>query len=263
MLAPYVVTNPKYYFGLESMRFKSKQPMEEGVLLSAPWHHNFFHWMIEILPRLSMYERCPELHHLPLILPKSSRGFVSGSLALSGYLQKVVFLPDGAYRFSRLHLLAQLASPTCRVSPHAIDWLDNTIGQRVSRGECPRRIYISRRDANIRYVSNESELEPVLAEFGFTTMSMSGVPLASQIKLLRSAECVVGPHGAAFAHLAFAEPGTKFIEFFPPEHCTVNFNRICGIKKIRYGFLVGKHAGFGGYSVDPSALRSVLGQALG
>ena len=61
MLAPYLLTNPKYYFGFESMRFAKKHVMDEGVLLSMPWHHNFYHWMIEILPRLISYDRCPRL----------------------------------------------------------------------------------------------------------------------------------------------------------------------------------------------------------
>ena len=36
MPAPYVQTNPKYYYGLQSIHFKRKRPMDNGVLLSMP-----------------------------------------------------------------------------------------------------------------------------------------------------------------------------------------------------------------------------------
>jgi hypothetical protein len=80
MPAPCVLANPKYYFGLVTMRFRRKRKLREGVLLAMPRHHNFFHWMVEILPRLMFYDRCPRLQLAPLIVPKSAPPFVGESL---------------------------------------------------------------------------------------------------------------------------------------------------------------------------------------
>ena len=110
MLAPYLLTNPKYYFGLKSMRFMRKRSMDEGVLLSMPWHHNFYHWMIEILSRLISYDRCPDLQHVPLIVPKSAPKFVAESLATDRLPAKTIFLENGAYQFKKLHMLSRLRS---------------------------------------------------------------------------------------------------------------------------------------------------------
>ena len=100
--------------------------MDEGVLLSMPWHHNFYHWMIEMLPRLISYDRCPSLQNVPLIVPKSAPKFVAESLRLTGYLPKTIFLDNGAYRFKTLHMLSKLA-PTTEVSPDAVEWLNEKI----------------------------------------------------------------------------------------------------------------------------------------
>jgi hypothetical protein len=43
MPTPYLLTNPKYYFALEAMRFRRKRSIDEGVLLAMPWGHNFYH----------------------------------------------------------------------------------------------------------------------------------------------------------------------------------------------------------------------------
>jgi hypothetical protein len=261
MSGPHVLTNPKYLFGLEAIRFKKKRPMNEGVLLSMPWHHNFYHWMIEMLPRLISYDRCPSLQNIPLIVPKSAPGFVAESLRLAGYLSKTIFLEDGAYRFNKLHMLSMLVSTT-EVSLDAVNWLNKKFANVPSSLISPKRIYVSRRDANIHFVANEAQLTNVLAEYGFETLVMSGLSLADQINVFRSAEYIIGPHGAALANLAFSKPGATIIEFFFRGHYAACFNRISGIRALKYGFLVGEPAGIGGFSINPSQLRAVLSQAL-
>jgi hypothetical protein len=261
MPAPYLLTNPKYYYGLESIRFKRKRPMEEGVLLSMPWHHNFYHWMIEILPRLILYDRTPNLQNVSLIVPKVAPKFVAESLKLAGYQAKAIFLDSGAYRFKKLHMMSILGQ-TMEVSTDAINWLNEKFQKTSPPSNVPKRIYISRRDAKIRFVSNESELAGVLSEFGFVTFVMSDLSLAEQIDLFSSAECIIGPHGAAFSNLAFSRAGSTFIEFYARGHYNPCFNRIAGIRSLKYGFLVGEPTEVGGFLVDPNHLRKVLAQAM-
>jgi hypothetical protein len=259
--APYLLANPKYYYALESMPFKRKHQFDDGVLLSMPLHHNFYHWMIEMLPRLNCYDRCPNLHRSPILVPKTAPKFVSESLMLSGYQSKVIFMEDGVYNFKTLHMLSRLASMT-EVSPDALEWLNQKFSNAASTAISPKRIYVSRSDAKIRYVSNEYQLSDVLSEFGFEILVMSGLSLADQINAFRSADCIIGPHGAAFANLTFSKPGSVFIEMFSKGHYSPSYNRICRIRGIKYGFLVGEPTGIGGFSVDSDQLRAILFRAL-
>lgn len=121
---------------------------------------------------------------------------------------------------------------------------------------------MSRRDAKIRFVSNESELTDVLSEFGFDTFVPSSLSLADQMNVFRNAECIVGAHGAAFAHLAFSTPGSTFVEFFSRGHYSPAYNRIAGIRGLKYGFLIGEPTAMGGLSINPNQLREVLSQTL-
>jgi len=99
LLADYVLANPKYVIDLERLPLRRKRRVvSEAVLLTLPWHHNFYHWMVEILPRLSLCDSLPELQGLPLLVARSSPRFVRESLALTGYLHRALFLDDGAYR---------------------------------------------------------------------------------------------------------------------------------------------------------------------
>ncbi len=79
----------------------------------------------------------------------------------------------------------------------------------------PKRIYISRNDAQLRRVSNEDGIVSILEERGFQRVTLKGLPMAQQVQFFRQAEAVVGPHGAGLAHTAWSKPATKVIEFFP------------------------------------------------
>ncbi len=259
LLDTYLLTNPKYTLNIETIPFKNKKKFSEAILLSLPWHHNFFHWMIEILPRLALYDLAENVHHLKLIVPKSSPGFVRESLKLFGYENIVYFIEDGVYRFEKLHVLSRLAE-SGDISPLAIKWLTQKI-KLDKIGTSKKRIYVSRSDATIRYVTNELEIQNLLSEFGFETVVMSQYTLEQQINIFQQAEVVVGSHGAAFAHTAFMKPETIFIEFFKSGHFNRCFYRIACLKKLRYGFLVGQKNGLG-FSINIAQLKSLLKQAL-
>lgn len=79
----------------------------------------------------------------------------------------------------------------------------------------PKRIYISRNDAQLRRVSNEDRIAAILENRGFERVTLKGLPMARQVQYFRQAEAVIGPHSAGLAHTAWCKPGTKVIEFFP------------------------------------------------
>jgi capsular polysaccharide biosynthesis protein len=121
---------------------------------------------------------------------------------------------------------------------------------------------VSRGDAKIRFVSNESQLADVLSKFGFEPVVMSDYSLPEQIKIFRDADFIIGPHGAALSNLVFSKPGASVIEFFSRGHIAPCFNRISTIRGLKYGFLVGEPTRIGGFSIDPAGLRAILAQAL-
>ncbi|HEY9880726.1 MAG TPA: glycosyltransferase family 61 protein [Leptolyngbyaceae cyanobacterium] len=259
LLDPALLTNPKYIIALEEIPFRRKRVISEPVvLLTMPWHHNLYHWVIEILPRLFLYELSSDINNLRLVVPKSAPEYVTESLAMAGYLDKVLFLDDGVYQFEQLHFLSRL-SPSRMSSLTSVEWLNEKLaGPKSSKR---RRTYVSRSDAKYRFVSNEAEVESVLAEFGFETVVMSEYSLEEKIRIFQESEIVLGSSGAGFTAVPFMEPGSVFIEFFSKGHFHVCFHTIAGLRGLKYGFLVGKLDGLG-FSVDTAQLRMVLEQVL-
>jgi capsular polysaccharide biosynthesis protein len=62
-------------------------------------------------------------------------------------------------------------------------------------------------------VANEGEVERLLHEEGFTTVSSGSLSVAEQILLFSQATHVVGAHGAGLANMVFCRPGARVIEF--------------------------------------------------
>lgn len=259
LLDPLLLTNPKYLLDLESIPFRKKKRIEEPlVLLSMPWYHNPYHWLIEILPRLFLYEKDNEISNLRLVVPSSAPDLARESLKLAGYFDKVLFLDDGVYQFDQLHLLTRL-SPSSLASPIALGWLNNNLKQPKSYKK--RRVYVSRSDAKYRFVTNEVEVENLLSEFGFEKILMSEYSLQEKIQIFQDAEMILGSSGAGFTGMAFMEPGSLFIEFFPEGHFHDCFYHIASIGNIEYGFLVGRKDGLG-FSIDTNQLQLMMEKVI-
>lgn len=251
-----IMANPKYLWESTKLRFAKKTTIKEAILLCLPWHHNFYHWVIDILPRMALCQSLPALQHLPLLIPESSAAYVKETLAQAGLLDRAMFLKDGSYRVRSLHIPSRL-SRSGMVSPVAIEWLNSTFSAPPDPAPPHRKLYISRSDAHYHKVSNEADLLPLLAESGFEITTLSRLPATEQIKLFREAKIVAGPHGAGFAHLVFTRPETDFLEFFQDGHFNPCFANICAARNIRYSFLVGESTGMD-LRVSPALLRDLL-----
>ncbi|HEX7096005.1 MAG TPA: glycosyltransferase family 61 protein [Acidimicrobiales bacterium] len=250
--------NPKYLAAFAHTAVPGQLSLAEGVLLALPWNHNFYHWMVEQLPRLALVDEVHELRDVPLLVPASAPAFVTESLRLCGYDDRALHLDDGVYRVDTMHIPSRLSTAS-NVSPLALQWLDARFPDAPPAG---RRIYVSRADAAIRTVSNEHEVARMLElELGFETVVVSHLSLADQVRLFREAAVIVGAHGAALAHVAFAPRGSALVEIFQDGHFSQCYGLMATMRGMRYGLLVAARRGLSMH-VDVNALRRVVGEAV-
>ena len=254
--------HPKILLDYVRMRFKRATPMPEAIMLALPMYGNYYHWIVEMLPRLLMIDSDPDLSRLPLLLPKrGTPAFVLDSLAFAGYGDRLQLMEDGFYSFARLHI-PTLLSPPSHPSPMAIDWVRGKLLPHETRAKVGgRRIYVSRRDASIRYATNEAEVVACLERYGFETVVMGGHTLAQQMEIFRSASMIVGLHGAALTNLVFARSETFFLELFLEGWFTNAFYHLALIRRIHYGFLVCRKDGVGQH-VDVEKLETLVKRML-
>lgn len=196
------------------------------AVLNARYCHNFFHWMIEILPRLAVLDRAGLAADYYLV--DCLRPYQGQALAALGIRPEQMIQPHCLLTLVADEVvLPSFPSPSC-LRTHA----DRLLSALSADGPVAqtRRIYITRRATGTRMLHDEMAVERLLKSRGFETHAMECYPLAKQARLIREAEIVVGTHGAGLSNLIFARPGTQVIEFVP----AARFNYACYPKRTRF-----------------------------
>jgi len=216
------------------------------ALIGAIGHNNFYHWMLDVLPRIALLREAGLAGIDRWIVAESRLPAAAELLARCG-LDGAELVPLGRFGHVECEELAVTSAPgrICVPTPRGAAALRALLGGGVAG---TRRVYIARRGR--RKVANEAELLPVLREAGFETISMEGRSLAEQFESIRGASLVVAPHGAALAHLVQAAPGATLIELMPPGYGNPAFYALAGACGLRYAVLVGSAAGGGGGVTD-------------
>ncbi len=172
---------------------------------------NFWHWLIDSLPRVVSLERAlPPGEPVSLLVPDTLR---EAQLDLLRPLLppgvSVMSLPKRSWvRADRVFLPSFLTGRANGFLP--ADYA-NEIRDRIFRGfglpdtaGMPRRVWVSREGCAHRRVRNETAVMEALGPLGFQSVRAERLPVREQVELFRGAEIVVGPHGAALGATLFS-----------------------------------------------------------
>lgn len=195
-------------------RFRLPEPehVSGRVVVANNWQpHNFYHWLVEIAPRIAAVH----LAGLDVAgyLVDHQCGYQRRVLELLGIPPSLWIQPH-----SRLHLTADqllwVSQPGETLLRHFIQMLEPAILAMVDP-KPQRLLYISRRKASHRRLVNERALEQGLEKLGFATHCFEDIPFERQAALMREASVIVTVHGSALANAMFARPGTRIVEIYP------------------------------------------------
>jgi hypothetical protein len=203
-----------------------KQRIDGRVaVLNTRTSHNYFHWLIDILPRIMPLRQLgleAEYYLVDCLTP-----FQQSVLELLGIERHQLIQPHCRLLLEAEQLLVpSLPTPACLRSFGRL--ITDRIGIQGSNGPA-KRIYITRRQTGTRTIANEAQLEDLLLSRGFEIHAMEEYSLREQATLIHQAEVIVATHGAGLANLIFAKPGTNVIEIVPEKR----YNATCYPKKSR------------------------------
>ena|GEM_PF-854935 len=207
-----------------SWQVKRRIQLPEAILLSGRCSFNFYHWLIEYLPRLKEIEARGGLSDVPVLV--SNQMPFQHYEALSVFLspdQPIVSLdPRTLAEVERLHVPSfstyvpdDFDSPLWKmgvVSRAHVEFLRErvlgAIGDEASASS-PRKVFLSRARNVGRAMSNEREIVKLCRDAGFTVVYPELMSFREQVECFRHADVIMGPSGAAFANVVFCRPGTR------------------------------------------------------
>jgi capsular polysaccharide biosynthesis protein len=202
--------------GVPHLRVTDEPPRLERGALFLPWGagFNYGHFVLDALTSLLMLDEQGLLDGAEILAPPLKpwqRELLA--LAFPGQTvrelsEPVVRLDTALYATSMNHFLHAPDATAARLA-----------GRLLAAVERPedgaRRIYLSRRGQSMRVMTNERALEAALERRGFAIVRPEDLSPREQIALMRNAEVVVAPTGAALANALFMPAGARVIEIQP------------------------------------------------
>jgi Glycosyltransferase 61 len=202
---------------------------------------NYYHWMLDIMPRLSLIRQHEELQSIPLIVPKQLKTFQKESLQMAGFSSDRIIEFDGNFcQVEKLYYLSSLGD-TGNPSPYDVLSLRELFLDKHSCNQPPssKYLYITRRDAKYRRVLEEHKLTEYLQSIGFEVVCLSDLSFAEQIQKFNRAKIIIAPHGAALANMVFAPENAQIVELFPEDYINGCFWALANVCRYKYAFLIG------------------------
>lgn len=238
---------PRYYFSFIRSYLLPIRELKNPVFINLPFDDNYYHWLIETLPRLYILELAGyKPGNVKLISPQigSRPAFVWDSLSLVGWNDNQDCLQSGVYTANNL-IVPSLTSPRSRISAPAADWLrEKVLGSSsdiANNFKGYERIYIARDDAPTRRVLNSVEVDELMKKHGFVKITMSGKQVSEQAQIFSSAKYICGVHGAALANVVFCQKGAKLLEIFMEGWFTKAFFYLSRLRTMEYGCFLAKN----------------------
>ena len=210
-----------------------------AVLATPSAWHNYYHWMMELIPRVKIIEAAGyDLSSIDSFYVNTvASQFQQESLKAVGIPSRKIV--DGAWH---PHLQADtLIVPSKMGSngdfgPLPIQYLrDLFLPAQIKPAS--RKIYINRNQARHRRILNEPELEQYLTGLGFESISLENMSIAEQASLMASAKVIISGHGAGLTNLVFCQQDSFVIELFEKDNIYPIYWGICNVLSLNYFYL--------------------------
>jgi capsular polysaccharide biosynthesis protein len=218
---------------VESVRGKvarfvnSAKPLGEPRFLSGAAttiqthiHTNYYHWMIDCLPRTFLLAKAGGTGPVRLLVPDRLASFQRITLECcrpDG--TDVTPLDDEWVQVEQLVFPSYVSQPATGFLPaDCLAYLRGRIFDAVGPlDDAPprRRLYISRSGTAWRRIVNEPEIVERLAQYGFEVCQPDRLTFEEQVRLFYSAQVIVGARGAGLTNMLFARHA-KLLELTTP-----------------------------------------------
>lgn len=250
--------------------------IEKGIVLSSRVDSNWFHFLIETLPRLFYVENEVDKSYPVIVstrVPRSglaalrivtNRKVIRVNAASETTVQKAVipgpaiFHPDSQFFWDSVG--------ESLINLKALSLLRDRVLSRIRISQTPLRVFFHR-SSNHRNLINSDRISRVMSNLGFEIQDPGELSFQAQVRSVGAAKTLVIVGGAAMANFVFARPNSNIIVLTSRYASTYPIPRLLGklsgseVKMIsgkprvvskNIGFLSKLHSSF---KVNPRALR--------
>ena len=203
--------------------------INKGFFLGGNGCDNYYHWLIEMIPRLEFY---PQFKEYPLLVSEDVgriNNFKEVLNAINHDVEIIYLKKDQQYIIEDLiyitspNILPFLLNPGYKLkveqfifSPQSLKYIRDSIfdNLNVKNEKKDLKIFLKRGKNKREY--NELEIENMLLGLGFVSVQSENIDFTEQVNIFNRASHIVGPTGAAWTNIVFSS-NAKAICWMPVE----------------------------------------------
>jgi len=221
------------YVLINKLNFKNKSYIKRLFLLLTPgikvnkaiWileaklSHQYFHWVLDSIPRLILSLDHVNAHKVLLPERLKKYRFIEEYLELLG----VSFMYYNEFRKVKVKELL-LPSFISDISGNYNKEVLNKMRKYFIKEDTPsakRKLFFSRKNAKRRNIINEEDVFRVLKSYGYEFHCPDDYSVAKQIELASQCKCLISAHGASLTNMIFMQDGGVIFEL---RDCYWNIN---------------------------------------
>ena len=237
-----------------SSKLKNKNKYIKGTVCyldtKTELNNNYCHFILETLPRLYIILKSgivPDYYILP-----GNKKFHKEFYALCGLdpSKILIFEPNIVVQAENLIITTLLNNWEYTYyrniqTPKRIwlpSWVKDGYKNYFNKIEykSEKFIYISRKIAPNRHLSNEDELIEIIKRYNFEVILLENYSVAEQAQLFKSAKCIVSIHGAGLGNTIFCNAQTSILEILSKDYLDPHFRIMTHALGLNYHYLVGE-----------------------
>ncbi len=227
-------------------RIKKKISGTIFCLIQDASGNNYAHWLVDILPRLKIFEQNNSIDQIDyFLLPELKNNFQYETLDMLNIpLTKVLNVKKNRHIQSKKLILTEhpwykkdtIHSEMINIPKWIVLWLREKFLKNAEYDCAHNKIFIDRSDSNFNHckIINNEQVWQFLEKKGFKKYKLSEMSFKKQIGLFNSADIIVGAHGAGLSNIIFSKSNSKVIEIKPAYHKNKFFYRLAQINNLNH-----------------------------
>lgn len=206
----------------------------KGIFIGGSYPFNWYHWVIEILPKIELIKSIPEKYlNFPILVPEVIKNLKNHRYLLEHIFKgfEVIYLTDN--HWFKVDQLIWLDSPVIHapnfkgatqklyLKDSNFDWKlmrsyrKRILGKSDIEYDNSKRIFLARKQKERPY--NQDEVYKMLKKYGFKAVYFENMSLIEQRDAVKNSSVIVGPTGSAWTNLIFCDENKTQAIIFMPE----------------------------------------------
>ncbi|RZK29307.1 MAG: glycosyltransferase family 61 protein, partial [Hymenobacter sp.] len=199
---------------------------------------NYYHWLIDTLPRLLVLR---QTHPGAILLlpqplpPKQLPDYITCTVTALGFTQYLP-LTTRQLLYADCVVLPELTAAPLTQNLALVIQIQAELraALKFSPVTATRKVYAARATGGVRSLVNEAVVDELLKEFGFEKVYFERLSFLEQVQLMHETAVFLGVHGAGMTNMLFLPSSASVIELLNETHGDLCYFRLASCLGLAY-----------------------------